>query len=216
MEPLQVLVVDMNVGFSQRGNLFSPRVADLVEPTVDFLQNLPDGSMVAFISDCHEEGDPELRRFPLHCMKGTGEELVRPELIAACKRPNIVYDIIYKTEYDAFIGSAGELEDLIDPSIHRYDKNGWIVVGCVTDICVESNVGALAMRGKNVTVVRNLIDTYDLPLETCRELGLPESAAHNADEINRFWFEHRFPTVWGARVVEDWMELAGEPTGETA
>lgn len=216
MEPLQVLVVDLNMGFSQKGNMSSPRIGALIEPTADFLRSLPVGSRVVFISDCHEKGDPELRRFPWHCGKGTGEELVRPELIAACKEAGIKYDIIYKIEHEAFIGSVSN--GLSAKRWTRFDglvdscKSDWVVVGCVTDICVESNVAALVMRGRNVTVVRNLIDTYDLPLDTCREMGLPDSSAHNADEINEFWFGHRFPAVWGARVVRDWRELAAETT----
>ena len=83
----------------------------------------------------------------------------------------------------------------------------WIVIGCVTDICVDANVGSLVQRGKTVTVVRNLIDTYDLPLATCRELGLPDAAVHDAEAINEFWFNHRFPVTWGAKVVDDWREL---------
>lgn len=221
MKPLQVLVVDLNVGFSQKGSLFSPRVAALIEPAADFLRNLPAESRVIFVSDRHELTDPELRRFPWHCGAGTGEEFVRPELIAACNEAGIGHDTIYKIEHEAFIGSDdqdafGELVSLIETECRIADssRNGmageWIVIGCVTDICIESNVGALVMRGRTVTVVRNLIDTYDLPLATCRELGLPDSSAHDAEAINKFWFEHRFPAVWGARVVQDWRELTGE------
>lgn len=194
--------MDINVGFSQSGNMSSPRVGALIEPTADFLRSLPAGSRVVFISDCHEKGDPELRRFPWHCGKGTGEELVRPELIAACEEAGLVCEIIYKIEHEAFAGGGAFCLD--------EENENWIVVGCVTDICVESNVAALVMRGQSVTVVRNLIDTYDLPLATCQELGLPDSSAHDADEINKLWFEHRFPAVWGARVVDDWRELTGE------
>ncbi len=184
---MQVMVVDMNVGFTQRGNLYSPRVGALVEPMVEFLSKLTENDRVVFVTDRHNSHDSELLRFPDHCMRGSGEELVRGELLFTCL--NIGYEVFYKSEYDIFIYTNED--DIIHPD---NDDNDWIVIGCVTDIYVEATVAGLVMRGQNVTVVRNLIDTFDIP-------------GHNADEINKFWFEQRFPNVWGAKVVEDWKEL---------
>lgn len=221
--PLHVLVVDMNVGFTQRGALSSPRVDAIVPNMADFLRSLPPahhlsgagtGSEVVFISDLHRPGDSELARFPEHCMERSGEDAIRPELIRACAAAGINPAIHYKKEHCGFVDSDGpRLQSAIDRrscfSLNGLvkDSEEWVVVGCVTDICVDINVGALVMRGKRVTVVRSLIETYDLPLEKCRELGLPDHAAHDADEINEFWFGHRFPALWGARVAADWREL---------
>ena len=220
MEPLQVFVTDMNVGFGmdEEGAMFSPRVAALVAPTAEFIRALPPGSKVVFVSDCHLPGDAEYRRFPKHCEKNSGEEKVHPELTAACEEAGIKYVIIYKSEHDVFAGTEqpGAFPwhpfrmpadaKLVREHIVNSDEE-WVVVGCVTDICVDVNVGSLTQRGKRVTVVRSLIDTYDLPLETCRELGLPDDAAHDAETVNEFWFSHRFPVTWGAKVVDDWREL---------
>jgi nicotinamidase-related amidase len=225
--PLHVLVVDMNVGFSERGALSSPRVGAIVPDMADFLRSLPPrhhlsaagtGSEVVFIGDSHRPGDPELARFPEHCMERSGEDGIRPELIRACEAAGIVSVIHHKKEHDgfivddaapskSFIGSDGGRRSCFRLDSLTADSDEWVVVGCVTDICVDINVGALVMRGKRVTVVRSLIETYDLPLEKCRELGLPDHAAHDADKINEFWFGHRFPALWGARVVGDWREL---------
>jgi len=142
---------------------------------------------------------------------------VRPELIAACDEAGVAYVVIYKSEHDVFAGTDSARApwhpyrltadaQLVQEHIVE-SGDDWIVVGCVTDICVDVNVGALVQHGKTVTVVRNLIDTYDLPLATCRELGLPDAAAHDAETVNNFWFSHRFPVTWGARVVDDWREL---------
>jgi len=214
---MQVFVTDMNVGFSQSGPMASSRVDALVEPMADFLGGLPSGSLVVFVSDCHKPGDAEYRRFGKHCEENSGEEVVRPELIAACEAAGVEYVIIYKSEHDVFAGTEQPHAPwhpfrlpadarLVRKHIVDSDDE-WVVVGCVTDICVDVNVGSLVQHGKKVTVVRNLIDTYDLPLETCRELGLPDAAAHDAETVNRFWFSHRFPVTWGARVVDDWREL---------
>ncbi len=182
---MQVMVVDMNVGFTQRGNLCSPRVGALVEPMAEFLSKLYEEDRVVFVTDRHNSHDSELLRFPDHCMRGSGEELVRGELLSRCL--NIGYQVLYKSEHDIFIYTNED--DIIYP-----DSDDWVVIGCATDICVEATVAGLVMRGQNVTVVRNLIDTFDIP-------------GHNADEINKFWFEQRFPNIWGAKVVEDWKEL---------
>ena len=184
---MQVMVVDMNVGFSQKGNLYSPRVGALVKPMAEFLSKLPLGNRVVFLSDRHNSHDPELSRFPNHCMRGSGEELINGKLLLACS--NINYELFYKNEHDVFVDTN---EDRI---IHPdSDDNNWIVIGCVTDICIEAAVGSLVMREQNVTVIRNLIDTFDAP-------------GHDAEEINKFWFDQRFPNIWGAKVVEDWKEL---------
>jgi len=220
---MQVFVTDMNVGFSQRGSMFSPRVAALVAPMAEFLRGLPPGSKAVFVSDCHRPGDAEYRRFARHCEEGSGEEVVRQELIAACDESGAERVVIYKSEHDVFAGTAQAREhppaleherprlyanrsELVRRHIVESDAE-WIVVGCVTDICVDANVGSLVQRGKSVTVVRSLVDTYDLTLDACRELGLPDAAAHDADAINSFWFGHRFPVTWGAKVVDDWREL---------
>jgi len=222
--PLHVLVVDMNVGFSERGALSSPRVGAIVPGMADFLRSLPPGSKVVFIGDRHQRGDTELARFPEHCMEESGEDGIRQELIGAClglapgqtptagAATGVGFAILYKKEHDGFVGGyhhANALTKVIHPDLDGFvaESEEWVVVGCVTDICVDINVGALVMRGKRVTVVRSLIETYDLPLEKCREMGLPDHAAHDADEINEFWFGHRFPALWGARVVGDWREL---------
>ncbi len=184
---MQVMVVDMNVGFTQRGNLYSPRVGALVEPMADFLSLFLEKDRVVFITDRHKISDSELQRFPPHCIEGSGEELINIELCRACCRPYIKYELYHKNQHDVFLCGYGD--KIISPC-----DDSWIVIGCVTDICVEATVAGLVMRDQNVTVVRNLIDTFDIP-------------GHNADEINKFWFEQRFPNVWGAKVVEDWKEL---------
>lgn len=181
---MQVLVVDMNVGFTQKGNLYSPRVGALVKPMADFLSHLSESDRVVFLTDCHQPDDDEFKRFPSHCVKESGEEIVRLELISACR---FGFEMFTKDEHDVFIYTN-------DNDIFDAGDNSWVVIGCVTDICIEATVAGLVMRGQNVYVVRNLIDTFDTP-------------EHNADEINKFWFEQRFPNVWGARVVEDWKEL---------
>ena len=222
MGKLQVFVTDMNVGFSQDGPMASPRVDALVAPMAKFLRSLPPGSRVVFVSDCHRPGDAEYRRFGKHCEEGSGEENVRPELIAACDEAGAEYVIIYKSEHDVFAGTENLSDEvgwhpyrlpacsqLVQEHIVESDAD-WIVIGCVTDICVDVNVGSLVQHGKKVTVVRNLIDTYDLPLATCRKLGLPDAAAHDAATVNDFWFSHRFPVTWGASVVQDWRELVEE------
>ena len=164
---MQVMVVDMNNGFTKKGNLYSPRVGALVEPMTKFLSKFPARNRVVFLSDSHDLNDRELLRFPNHCIKGSGEELIRPELIKAC----VDYEIFYKSEHDIFTCvDEGTILNELD--------NEWIVVGCVTDICVEAAVGGLIMRGQKVIVVKNLIDTF-------------HSESHHSAKINNFWIDYK-------------------------
>ena len=74
-------MVDMLVGFCRRGNLYSPRY----EPVVSRLQaRLAEaearGESVVFLADSHLPDDPEFAMFPSHCVEGSGEDEVVPEL----------------------------------------------------------------------------------------------------------------------------------------
>ncbi|HEV3474871.1 MAG TPA: isochorismatase family protein, partial [Actinomycetota bacterium] len=76
-----LIVVDTQEGFTRKGNLASdtctaavPRIAGLVE------RELAAGTPVIFTKDSHREGDPEFRMFPPHCIVGTEEHPLVPEL----------------------------------------------------------------------------------------------------------------------------------------
>ncbi|MDP6550194.1 MAG: isochorismatase family protein, partial [Dehalococcoidia bacterium] len=78
-----VLVVDMVRGFLEPGhNLYCGDDARKIIPNVRELldRERQAGSSVLFISDHHDPDDLEFRMFPVHCVKGTEETDVVPEL----------------------------------------------------------------------------------------------------------------------------------------
>jgi len=187
-QPRQVMVIDMLEGFTRRGPLASPRVDALVPNQAAFLAHLTAGDHLVFVSDAHDADDVEFRRFPPHCIQGTEEAQVRGELLSAVPK-GVMKERIEKTTFSGFYGT------FLDRLVKEAPSSAWIVIGCVTDCCVEANVAELVYRGREVTVVRDLIDTWHDP------------PRHDAGAINREWFDHRFPNIWGAKVVETWREL---------
>lgn len=188
-----VLVVDMLEGFTRIGSLSSPRVASLIPKQKDFIDQIAQKGMAPdlyFACDAHMQSDPELKIMPMHCLKGTEEACIVPELLSSVVKNKLPYHIIDKTTYSAFFGTNFGHE------VMKY--RDWIVFGCVTDICIAANVAELMYRGRNVHVVRDLIDTYDVDEETAKNHGI---GSHDAEQVNKFYFEHYFPSVLGAKVV---------------
>ena len=88
-----VLVIDMVKGFLEPGhNLYCgdesreiiPRVHDLL------VREQAAGSEILFISDHHDPDDLEFQVFPVHCVKGTEEPNVIPELESFVTTGNVV------------------------------------------------------------------------------------------------------------------------------
>jgi len=199
---MQLLVVDMLEGFTRAGPLASPRVDALVGPMSAFLCSLTPRDLVVFACDAHAPDDVEFRHFPPHCIRGTQECEIRPELLDAVRQAGVRTEVVAKTTFSGFFRTR------LDEIVARAPDDHWIVIGCVTDCCVEANVAELVARGKRVTVLRDLVDTWDMPAERASGLGLPPSRVHDAEAVNREWFERRFPAIWGAEVTTSRAFLA--------
>ncbi len=172
-----VIVVDMLVGFCRRGNLYSPRY----EPVVSRLQaRLAEaearGESVVFLADSHLPDDPEFAMFPSHCVEGSGEDEVVPELRGFADRGTTVTKRTF----------SGFHETRLDEVLRRLAPDVVEVAGVCTDICVLHTVAGLRARGYEVVVRRDLVETYDAP-------------GHDAAEFNRFALAH-MRDVLGARV----------------
>ncbi len=204
----QVMVVDMLEGFARIGPLASPRVEALLPRQCEFLRALPHESAVVFLADAHEPDDFELRHFPPHCLRGTCEAEICPELLEAAHEARADVRILHKHTFSGFLGTRLEriILALPDPE--------WIVIGYATDCCIDTNVAELAYRGREVTVVRELVDTWDLSLEEARAAGLSAAYVHDAARINDEWFERRLPMIWGVRVVERWQDVLAEESSK--
>ena len=155
---MNILVVDMIEGFTRKGALASPRIEALIPKQVEFLKQVPDDSFVIFACDSHSKEDSEFNRMPIHCLVGTEEANPCYELIDVVMERGLEYRIVPKRTHSAFFNTG--LDWIIS---NRGNK--WIVFGCVTDICIAANVMELDYRGKRVTLLRDLIDTYEITPE---------------------------------------------------
>jgi nicotinamidase/pyrazinamidase len=171
------VVVDMLVCFCRRGALYSPRYDRMVPELVRRLTVAEaGGAALVFLVDTHTRGDPEFAMFPEHCLEGSGEDEVIPELTGFAERGTVVR----KRTFSGF--HETELEAVIE----RLAPDVVEVAGVCTDICVLHTVAGLRARGYEVVVHRDLVDTYDAP-------------GHDAEEFNRFALAH-IRDVLGARV----------------
>ena len=172
-----VLVVDMLVGFCKHGNLFSPRYEPLIPRLYAHLERAEEqGSALVFLADAHTPDDPEFRMFPPHCVVGSGEEDVVPELAGFARRGTLVR----KRTFSGFWRTG------LDDVLGRLAPARVEVTGVCTDICVLHTVSGLMLRGYEVAVRGDLVDTYDAP-------------GHDAEEVNRFALGH-IRDVLGATV----------------
>jgi len=192
-----IMVVDLLVGFCSEGPLASPRVGALGPKTARFLRAARERGVreVVLAMDAHLEDSPEFRAFPPHCIRGTREAELIPELT----------ELPFFQEMAAF--SKGSLNVGLEAALgewlaERPHLRSWIILGDCTDLCVYQAAMQLRLqantRGEEmeVWVPADLVDTYDLPLETARNVG---ALPHPADLMHRIFLYHM--ALNGVRVV---------------
>jgi nicotinamidase-related amidase len=209
-----LVIVDEVNGFASVGcgNLAppvdNPQVTQMVSETDRLAREFQARGwpILAFL-DTHEVGKPE-PPYPPHCEKGTGEEELVPELkwleeerAATLLRKHCINGFVGAFRPD---GGNGLIDWVNENSLERL-----LVVGICTDICVMDFVlTTLSARNhgmmptlKDIAVYATGCSTYDLPLETARGLGLPETAAHPQEATH--YMGLYFMASRGAELVDD-------------
>lgn len=116
----------------------------------------------------HSANDPEFKRFPPHCVKGTpGAEFVPEALTNDFIR--VTNDAIARLPEDLFKHQQIILEkqtlDIFeshhaDPLLKRLPSDAeFVVFGVVTEYCVGLAAKGLLQRGRRVSLVRDAIET---------------------------------------------------------
>ena len=147
-----VLVIDMLRGFMEEGcPLFCGARARQIIPNIQRLleKETAQGSKVFFICDNHDADDLEFKMFPPHCIAGTVESEVIPEL---AKFPG---EIIPKKRYSAFYGTD------LEQRLKKLKPEKVIVCGVCTDICVCHTVGDARNRNYSVEVPVDGVASFD-------------------------------------------------------
>ena len=147
-----VLVIDMLRGFLEEGYpLYIGAKARRIIPNVQGLleRELAKGSKVFFICDHHDPDDPEFKMFPPHCIAGTAEAEVIPELA------RYEGEMIPKRRYSAFFDTP------LEEKLRKLKPEKLIVCGVLTDICVLHTVADARNRDYEVEVPTDCVASVD-------------------------------------------------------
>ncbi len=152
-----VLVVDMVRGFLEAGhdgekhNLFCGDEARRIIPNVRRLieRERARGSSVIFLCDSHAPDDKEFDMFPPHCLRGTTEAEVIPELA------DLASEVIPKTRYSGFFGTP------LEERLRALAPGKVIICGVCTDICVLHTAADARNRDYPVEVPADCVASFD-------------------------------------------------------
>lgn len=126
-----LVVVDMVNGFVNVGALADKKINKITPNIERLIEGAKERQMpiIAF-RDCHTVNDPEFKAFPPHCIKGTVESELIPEL----KKYEQDMYLIDKNTTNGFMTEKFKRI----AKLNEYDRV--YVVGCCTDICVKGFV----------------------------------------------------------------------------
>ena len=147
-----LLVTDMLVGFLEDGhNLYCGGDARKIIPSVRRLieDERAKGTAILFLCDTHAPDDLEFQMFPVHCVEGTEECQVIPELEWE------EGELIPKRRYSGFFDTDLEqrLADLRPEKV--------IICGVCTDICVMHTAASARNRDYAVEVPVDCVASFD-------------------------------------------------------
>lgn len=148
-----VIVVDTLRGFLDAGYPLycGPAARSVIRPIHQLLEReRAAGSQVIYVVDSHDPDDREFQMFPPHCIKGTVEAEVVPEL---APRPGDI--IIPKTRYSGFYGTR------LDLRLKNLLPDKVIICGVCTDICVLHTVADARSRDYAVEVPVDCVASFD-------------------------------------------------------
>ncbi len=147
-----VLVVDMLRGFLEEGYpLYIGENSRRIIPNIQRLleRELGQGSKIFFICDNHDPDDLEFKMFPPHCIEGTVEAEVIPEL---AKYPG---EIIAKKRYSGFFGTS------LEEKLSQLKPKKLIICGVLTNICVMHTTADARNRDYEVEVPTDCVASPD-------------------------------------------------------
>ncbi len=147
-----VLVIDMLRGFLEEGYpLYCGEKARRIIPNIQRLleRELVRGSRVFFIGDHHDPDDLEFKMVPPHCIEGTIEAEVIPEL---AKYPG---EVIPKKRYSGFFGTS------LEEKLSKLKPGKLIVCGVLTNICVLHTTADARNRDYEVEVPTDCVASPD-------------------------------------------------------
>jgi nicotinamidase-related amidase len=198
-ERTAVISVDVINGFCYSGPLSSPRVAGIVDPIRELFESAWQYGVrqIVLVQDTHEPDAVEFAQFPPHCVRGTAEA----ETVQAFK------DLPFYPQMHTF--EKNSIHSGLNTGLESWltehsELDTFIVVGDCTDLCTDQLAMYLRLRAnalqlrQRVIVPANTVDTYDMPVETAREVG---AMAHPGDTLHGVFLYHM--ALNGVEIVKE-------------
>jgi nicotinamidase-related amidase len=193
-----IVCVDVIVGFCYEGRLSSPRIAAIVEPIARLFARAHELGVRHYLlpQEHHTHDAAEFEQYGPHGIRGTREA----ETVEALRQLPFAdtYEIFLKNSIHPGLGS-GFTEWLDEhPNVDTF-----IVAGDCTDLCTYQAMMYLKLRGNeadrrvSVIVPEDCVQTYDLPIDTARQVG---ALPHDGDLLHAVFLYHM--ALNGAQVVE--------------
>jgi nicotinate phosphoribosyltransferase len=152
-----VIVSDMLRGFLEEGYpLYCGLEARSIIPNIQKLlkRELKQGSKIFYLCDHHKPDDPEFEMFPPHCIEGTEEAELIPELV---QYPG---EIVAKRTFGSFYNTP------LDKRLKAIKPETIVVCGVTTHICVLQAVIDARNRGYEVEVPVDCVASFDKKAHT--------------------------------------------------
>lgn len=153
-------VVDMVNVFVNEGILHDKHIQGTIPEQIKLIEKMKDeGEGIAFIKECHGKDSTEFKTFPEHCIEGTSEAMLVPELQQYEEDA-----LVYLKNSTSAIFASNMMNDL--ELMENLEEV--IGVGCCTDICVMNFLIPLKNyfnqnnRDVNIFAVKNAMDTYHI------------------------------------------------------
>ena len=179
-----LFVIDLNRGFAEKGALFSPLCRALLPGVAGLLRRAKEtGVETLLFTDTHTPDSPEFTSYPPHCVKGTGEEEICPELLREQWGR-----VIPKASTNACLEPAFWQWRTEHPGIDTF-----LLTGCCTDICIQQAALTLKAaenrcnRPSRVIVLTDLVATFEgpgHPATLCSAMAL-QNMAQSGVELAR-------------------------------
>lgn len=147
-----VLVIDMLRGFLEPGYPLycGARARSIIANIQKLLERETEaGSKILYLCDRHKPDDPEFKMFAPHCIEGTPESEVIPEL---SRYPG---EVIPKTSFSGFH------DTVLEKKLKALSPDTVVACGVCTDICVLHTVADARKRGYRVEVPVDCVASFD-------------------------------------------------------
>lgn len=184
-----VVVIDLTRGFCIEGPLSSPRVQAVVAPIVRLVQRAHELGVRHLLlpQDTHEPDAVEFGSFAPHCVRDTPESETVPELIALPFASQLA--LITKNSINSALAPGWRAWQA-----QHTDVRTFIVAGDCTDYCIYQLAMALRVsansdqvRDVRVIVPADCVDTYDVPVDVAKSLGI---LPHAGDLLHLVFLYH--------------------------